>query len=65
MIIPKHMQSHNIAIIWNNTAWELGEENTVLLYRFIDNWKGRYKQNSCIAPADKQNPHVPQVITIS
>lgn len=31
MIIPKHMQSHNIAFIWHNTAWKHREENTVLL----------------------------------
>lgn len=65
MIIPRHMQSHNIAFIWHNTAWKHWEENTGLLQCFTDNWKGRYEQNICIAPADKQNPHIPQVITIS
>lgn len=31
MIIPKHMQSHNIAFIWHSTAWKHREESTVLL----------------------------------
>lgn len=41
MIIPKHKQSHNIAFIWQNTACDHWEENTLLLQCFIDNWKGR------------------------